>query len=148
MSTDVALDDFLDRSAEERRADPDQLSTILADSREDSVSSSPQPSQTGRTELVSLAQYILNEDPDLQEELEQTYADVDLNCEIDGEEAMEDIMDETPFQRSPLAYYRTHELSDLKCPDFRETPEQYTKVWNWTLAKLHPIFSRTSVPTT
>ena len=67
LSTDVALDDFLDRKTEEESAESDRLSTILENSHEDSVSSSPQPSQTSHSELVLLAQYLLNEDPDLQE---------------------------------------------------------------------------------
>ena len=38
---------------------------------------------------------------------------------------MEDVTDETHFQRTPLACYQTRELSHLKRPEFRETPEQH-----------------------
>ena len=122
LSTDVPLGAFLDRSREERHADPDRLSTILEGSHEDSLSSTPQI-QGDQNELVSLAQYLLNDDPDLQEELVRTYADLDRYLEPEQSDLWEDVTDETHFQRIPLRYFKTHEFSDLHCPDFRETPE-------------------------
>ena len=80
LSTDVPLDDFLGRSPEERHADPDRLSTISGNSHEDSQSTISQP-QNGQTGLVSFAQYLLSEDPDLQQELEQTHADLNSYIE-------------------------------------------------------------------
>ena len=81
LSTDIALDDFLDRKTEEETAASERLSerlpTIPEGSHEDSGSSTPQPQQTSHSELVLLSEYLLNEDVDLQEELNNTLADVD-----------------------------------------------------------------------
>ena len=73
--------------------------------------------------MVPLAQYLLSQDPDLQEELERTQADVDRYLEPIESDMWQELEDETAQQRVPLDYFQSG-IADAYGEDVVVVPDE------------------------